>query len=147
MEVLRLLVDHGANLEEFGAWWFNPGVLEVDKWGIVLYRATYKGQRDAVAYLLEKGASVGSKDKKGRDVLLAAREGGEWRGYRVGRICFALIVLLYSYCSYYYIRTILGSHSPPLFCHLQLHNTNHHCNHFQPLLYIIAISLFLISEI
>lgn len=76
MEALRLLVEHGANLEEFGAWWFNPGVIEVDKWGTALYRAAYKGQRDAVAYLLEKGASVGFKDKKGRDVLWAAREGG-----------------------------------------------------------------------
>lgn len=129
MEALRLLVEHGADLEEFGAWRLNPGVIEVDKWGTALDRAAYKGHTEAVAYVLDRGASVWFKDKKGRDVLWAARKGGMERLSRWWNLLWSHSTL-YSYCYYYSIRAILGSHSPPLFCHLQLHYTNHHCNHF-----------------
>ncbi|ODM15874.1 hypothetical protein SI65_08715 [Aspergillus cristatus] len=75
MEVLKLLVEHGADLEEAGPWWFNPAVIEGDKWGTALYRAAYKGQREPVTYLLDKGANIQFKDKKGRSILWAAKQG------------------------------------------------------------------------
>ncbi|CAK40758.1 hypothetical protein CBS115989_9903 [Aspergillus niger] len=74
MEALKLLVEHGADLEEARGWWFNCGV-EGDVWGTALYRAAFKGQRDSVAYLLDKGASTRFKDEKGRSIMWAARQG------------------------------------------------------------------------
>ncbi|KAI2950253.1 hypothetical protein CBS147323_10737 [Aspergillus niger] len=74
MEALKLLAEHGADLEEARGWWFNCGV-EGDVWGTALYRAAFKGQRDSVAYLLDKGASTRFKDEKGRSIMWAARQG------------------------------------------------------------------------
>ncbi|RDH36212.1 ankyrin [Aspergillus welwitschiae] len=75
MEALKLLVEHGADLEEAHWWWFNCGVYG-DVWGTALYRAAFKGQRDSVAYLLDKGASTKFRDEKGRSIMWAARQGG-----------------------------------------------------------------------
>ncbi|QPG95292.1 hypothetical protein C2857_000022 [Epichloe festucae Fl1] len=77
MEALQLLVENGADLESTEAWWANPAVIEgSDVWGTALYRAALKGQKESVSYLLQKGASVRFKDKQGRSVLWAARQGG-----------------------------------------------------------------------
>ncbi|KAI3011140.1 hypothetical protein CBS147346_1341 [Aspergillus niger] len=75
MEALKLLVEHGADLEEAHGWWFDCGV-EGDVWGTALYRAAFKGQRDSVPYLLDKRASAKFKDEKGRSIMWAARQGG-----------------------------------------------------------------------
>ncbi|KAI1463480.1 ankyrin repeat-containing protein [Daldinia caldariorum] len=80
MEILRLLVEAGsAKLEATDPWWGNPTEIEADRWGTALYRAALKGQEDAVAYLLEKGADPSFKDEKGRSCAWAAREGGSQR--------------------------------------------------------------------
>lgn len=76
MEALKLLVEHGADLEEACGWWPNCCIIEVDKWGTALYRAAYKGQKEPVAYLLGKGANIWFKDEKGRFILWAAKQGG-----------------------------------------------------------------------
>lgn len=76
MEALRLLVEHGVDLEQVEGWWFNSVVIERDERGTALYRAAYKGQEEAAAYLLSKGANVRFKDKKGRSILWAAKRGG-----------------------------------------------------------------------
>lgn len=64
-EALKLLVEHGADLEEASGWWPNCGIIEVDKWGTALYRTAYKGQREPVTYLLDKVANIWFKDDKG----------------------------------------------------------------------------------
>ncbi|BCR91303.1 ankyrin repeat domain-containing protein [Aspergillus chevalieri] len=76
MEALKLLVEHGADLEEASGWWPNCGIIEADKWGTALYRAAYKGQREPVTYLLDKGANIWFKDDKRRSILWAAKQGG-----------------------------------------------------------------------
>lgn len=76
MEALRLLVENGADLEEARAWWNVPATMENDEWGTALYRAACSGQREPVAYLLDKGANVWFKDEKGRSILWAAKQGG-----------------------------------------------------------------------
>ena len=76
MEALKLLVEHGADLEEACGWWPNCCIIEVDKWGTALYCAAYKGQKEPVAYLLGKGANIWFKDGKGRSILWAAKQGG-----------------------------------------------------------------------
>lgn len=76
MEALKLLVEHGADLEEASGWWPNCGIKDADKWATALYRASYKGQRESVAYLLGKGANIWFKDDKERSILWAAQQGG-----------------------------------------------------------------------
>ncbi|KAI1802494.1 ankyrin repeat-containing protein [Daldinia bambusicola] len=80
MEILCLLVEAGgAKLESTDPWWGNPAEIEADRWGTALYRAALKGQEDAVAYLLERGADPSFKDTKGRSCAWAAREGDSQR--------------------------------------------------------------------
>ncbi len=76
LDALRLLVEHGADLEHVEAWWFTHTDVEDDEWGTALYRAAFKGQAEPVAYLLGRGASTAFKDKKGRSALWAAKQGG-----------------------------------------------------------------------
>lgn len=75
LEALQLLVENGADLEEVEAWWSNPGVNEKDREGTALYRAALKGQGSSVEYLLNVGAKHDFKDKKGRSILWAAKQG------------------------------------------------------------------------
>ena len=78
LEALRILVEDPyapADLEEVEAWWHAATLVERDEWGTALYRAAYKGQEEPVRYLLERGASPGFKDGKGRGCLWAARVG------------------------------------------------------------------------
>ncbi|OJJ89072.1 ankyrin repeat domain-containing protein [Aspergillus glaucus CBS 516.65] len=77
MEALKLLVKHGADLEEASGWWPNYGIIEADKWGTALYRAAYKDQREPVAYLLDKDTNIWFKDDKGQSILWAAKQGGD----------------------------------------------------------------------
>ncbi|OJJ96555.1 hypothetical protein ASPACDRAFT_1882848 [Aspergillus aculeatus ATCC 16872] len=77
MEALELLVEHGADLEEASGLWTNCGIVEADRWSTVLYRATYMGQREPVVHLLGKGANVHFRDKMGRSILWAAKQGGK----------------------------------------------------------------------
>ncbi|KAK2591881.1 hypothetical protein QQS21_010433 [Conoideocrella luteorostrata] len=76
MEALELLVDRGANLEQVEPWWYNPAVVDGDKWGTALYRAAYAGQESSVSYLLRRGASISFKDEGGRSIMWAAKQGG-----------------------------------------------------------------------
>ncbi|PWY72261.1 hypothetical protein BO70DRAFT_399143 [Aspergillus heteromorphus CBS 117.55] len=69
MQALKLLVEHGANLEEARGWWSNVGIVDSDKWGTALYRAAYKRQKEAVVYLLDKGASIHFEDEKERSIM------------------------------------------------------------------------------
>lgn len=76
LEALRLLVEEGNADIEIAAGWWNYGIYEGDRIGTALYRAAIKSQVESVAYLLERGARTDFKDKKGRSVMWAAREGG-----------------------------------------------------------------------
>lgn len=69
-------MEHGADLEEASGWWPSCGIIEADKWGTALYHAAYKGQREPVTYLLDKGTNIWFKDEKGRSILWAAKQGG-----------------------------------------------------------------------
>lgn len=76
LDAVRLLVEHGADLEHVEPWWFTRTGIDGNEWGTALYRAALKGQAEPVAYLLDSGASTAFKDKKGRSVLWAAKQGG-----------------------------------------------------------------------
>ncbi|KAJ4420816.1 hypothetical protein N0V82_004111 [Gnomoniopsis sp. IMI 355080] len=77
LEALKLLVEHGADLDlahNCNDW----GGSEWDWYQDVtaLFAAAYNGHEDAVAYLLEKGANPMLRDKRGYSCLWAARKGG-----------------------------------------------------------------------
>jgi ankyrin repeat protein len=77
LEALRLLVEaeNGADLECAEPWWPIPSENKGEP-GTALYRAAWKGQEEAVRYLLERGADTKFKDAKGQSCYWAAKEGG-----------------------------------------------------------------------
>lgn len=77
MDALRLLVENGADLElghNSNGW--GGEELEWYRDVTALFAAAYNAHEDAVAYLLEKGASPSLKDKRGHSCLWAAKQGG-----------------------------------------------------------------------
>lgn len=78
LDELRVLVEEGGADIEVAESWFTGEPDGGDVWacGTPLYRAAYRGQEAAVAYLLGRGADPTFRDEKGRSCLWAARHGG-----------------------------------------------------------------------
>lgn len=77
LEALQLFVESGkADLERSVLWYGVTDKESIDAEGSPLFRACYKGQDRTVQYLLSKGARTDTKDKRGRTCMEVAREKG-----------------------------------------------------------------------
>lgn len=83
LEVLQLLVEHGADLEVAHVP-FTYGNQDEGGVGTALHRAAYKGQAETVDYLLKQGANCNYKSMgDGRSCLWAAYQGGNEKAVKV----------------------------------------------------------------
>jgi ankyrin repeat protein len=79
VEALRLLLDHGLNIEDQDMSWypFNEDEDEpYESQGTALYRAYRQGNVECVELLLERGADPLAKDLEGTSCLDIARQRG-----------------------------------------------------------------------
>ncbi|EON63779.1 hypothetical protein W97_03007 [Coniosporium apollinis CBS 100218] len=77
LQVLEMLLERGGPelLEEKAIWWGVNGRESIDSEGTPLYRACRAGQKEAVEFLLARGADGRSRDRIGRSCLDVARAG------------------------------------------------------------------------
>lgn len=77
MEMVKLLLDEGADINEIGIEHPTDPRFREDM-GTALHRAVERGQEEVVGFLLERGADAGLKDPMGRTpVDLAKGKGNE----------------------------------------------------------------------
>ncbi|KAJ9648768.1 hypothetical protein H2199_000681 [Coniosporium tulheliwenetii] len=78
LQVLEMLLERGGPelLEEKVIWWGVSGRESINSEGTPLYRAIRAGQKEAVEFLLARGADGRSTDRIGRSCLDVARAGG-----------------------------------------------------------------------
>lgn len=75
LDATRLLVERGAVLEEVEEYGMWDG-RKVDDMGTALYKAAAKGKLHVVRFLIERGANKHFKDKLGREPLTVAEANG-----------------------------------------------------------------------
>lgn len=76
LEALEMLVEHGVDLEESIFWGIDTQDNPFDSEGTALYRACRCGQSKAAEFLLSIGANGNARDAPGRSCVDVARERG-----------------------------------------------------------------------